>query len=166
MDDMYDPASHVLIGVMARQVDMMRIRSEGWYRIPLAHAPRELAAEWLALYQTGAFGVEGRSIRWIAPITGVTIVTRRELLPDEQDHPRAADRYYRLALGALQPLPIPVPSRRLRRITFIPTTLGQLLRARDVIELWNPQEDATAAGEGVWGAGVNRRRLPGRSVYT
>ena len=59
------------------------------------------------------------------------MLTRAELLPDEPDHPRAGDSYYKIEIGPLQPLPRPVPSRALRRIAFIPTTLSRLLaRAR------------------------------------
>ena len=63
----------------------------------------------------------------------------------------------RFAIGPLLTLPVPVPSRRLRRIAFIPTTAGQLLRARDLNELWHPDEDAATGWEGLLGAGVNRR---------
>ena len=81
---------------------------------------------------------------------------RRELLPNEPTHPRADERYYRFALGPLWALPAPVPSRRLRRITFIPTTFGQLLYAQDVADLWHaaPVNDNGV----VWAAGVNQRR--------
>jgi len=64
------------------------------------------------------------------------IVPRAELLPDEPDHPRAADLYYKIEIGPLQQLPAPVTSPRLRRVTFIPTTLGRLLAAREVNDLW------------------------------
>jgi hypothetical protein len=164
--DESDSEARALVAVVTQPTELALIRREGWYRIPLARAPRDLAAEWLALYQTGAFGSEGRSIRWLAPITGIAIATRRELLPDQEYHPRAADQYYRVALGALQPLPVPLPSRRLRRVTFIATTLGQLLRARDVTDLWHPLEDELATADGVWGGGINRRQLPGWNVYT
>jgi hypothetical protein len=95
-------------------------------------------------------------VRYIAAVRAVNIATRAALLPDEAQHPRAGERYYRFALGPLQMLPCALPSRRLRRITFIPTTAGQLLRVRDVAELWRPREDAVTGWEAVWGAGVNQ----------
>lgn len=64
------------------------------------------------------------------------LARRRDLLPDEPAHPRADALYFRLDLGALEPLPHPIPSRRLRRITFIPTTLARLFTAGDVADLW------------------------------
>ena len=95
-------------------------------------------------------------MRYIAAVRSVGVATRVTLLPDEIEHPRASARYYRFDLGPLRALPAPLPSRRLRRITFIPTTAGQLLRAHDVTELWRPLEDASAGWEAVWGAGVNQ----------
>jgi len=148
--------ARVLVAVVTRPRDLLAVREQGWYRIPLARAPRALHAEYLAFYQTAAFGAERWAVRYIAAVRAVSIATRLALLPDEPQHPRATERYYRFSLGVLQALPFALPSRRLRRITFIPTTAGQLLRAHDVAELWRPLEDAAAGWEGVWGAGVNQ----------
>jgi hypothetical protein len=94
-------------------------------------------------------------VRYLAEVRAVEIAARAALLPDEPRHARAAERYYRFALGPLHALPAPLPSHRLRRITFIPTTYGQLLRAGDVTELWRPPDDAVAGWGELWGAGVN-----------
>ena len=151
-----DHAARVLVAVVTRPRDLAAAREQGWYRIPLLRAPRALHAEHLAFYQTAAFSAERWSVRYVAPVLSVSIATRAALLPDEPLHPRAGQRYYRFALGPLQALPFAVPSRRLRRITFIPTTLGELLRARDVAELWRPAEDTVAGWDALWGAGVNQ----------
>jgi hypothetical protein len=157
MDDISLEA-RVLVAVITRPRDLAAARAEGWYRIPLRRAPRSLAAEYLAFYQTAAFGAERWALRYLAEVRAVAIAARAALLPDEPRHPRAAERYYRFALGPLRTLPTPLPSRRLRRITFIPTTYGQLLRARDIAELWRPPDEATAGWDELWGAGLNRRR--------
>ena len=156
MDDIL-PAARVLVVIVNRPRDLAAARDEGWYRIPLARAPRALHAEYLAFYQTAVFGSERWAVRYLAEVRAVSIVTRAALLPEETGHPRARERYYRFAIGALLALPAPLPSRRLRRIAFIPTTAGQLLRARDLNELWHPNEDIAAGWEELWGAGVNRR---------
>jgi len=139
----------VLVVVLNDTVDLVRARDLAWYRIPLAHAPRRVAADYLAFYQTGAFPPDERwAVRWLAPVRSYGIATRRELIPDEPDHPRAGERYHRIDLGALEPLPRPIPSRRLRRITFIPTTLARLLDADEINDLWiksNAQERLWAA---------------------
>jgi hypothetical protein len=139
----------VLVVVLNGFADLARAHDLGWYRIPLARAPRRIAADYLAFYQTGAFPPAERwAVRWLAPVRGYGITTRRELIPTEPDHPRADDRYYQIDLGALEPLPHPIPSRRLRRITFIPTTLGRLLEADEINDLWVK----SSAQERLWAA--------------
>jgi hypothetical protein len=139
----------VLVVVVNQPQDLVRARDQGWYRIPLARAPRRVAAEYLAFYLTGAFPPEERwAVRWLAPVCGYYIVTRRELIPEEPMHPRADDRYYKVVLGPLAPLPHPIPSRRLRRITFIPTTLSRLYQAEEINDLWIK----SSAQERLWAA--------------
>ncbi len=126
-----------LVAVVNNPDDLLRARQEGWYRIPLAHAPPRMGADFLAFYQTAAFPPEERwAVRWVAQVRGYRLTTRRELLPEQADHPRADQRYYRVDLGQLWTLPRPVPSRRLRRITFIRTTIGRLLEAEEINDLW------------------------------
>lgn len=145
----------VLVAVINRPADLERARQQGWYRIPVRRAPPMLAVSYLAFYQTSSFGDERWAVRYCASVQRVGVALRRELLPDEADHPRAGERYYRFALGPLWALPVPVPSRRLRRVTFIPTTFGQLLHARELTELWQPA--AHQPDDGPWAAGVNQR---------
>ena len=141
--------SPVLVVVLNDAADLGRVRQAGWYRIPLARAPRRIAADFLAFYQTAAFPPAERwSVRWLAPVRGYKIAPRRELIPDEPDHPRADQHYYKITLGGLTPLPRPVPSRRLRRITFIPTTLARLLQAEEINDLWIK----SSAQERLWAA--------------
>ena len=149
----------VLVAVMNNQRDFETARQQGWYRIPVQHAPRRLGAEYLAFYQTKAFGEEGWAVNYYAPIHRVHLAQRRNLLPEERDRPRADDWYYKIEIGPLQRLPHPIPSRRLRRITFIPTTLARLLSAWEINDLWLGSEEE----ERLWEAfkqneiGVERR---------
>jgi hypothetical protein len=126
----------VLVVIVPTAADWERVCAERWYRIPLKRAPRRIGAEYLAFYHPKALGERAWSIAYYAPVQGVEIVTRRELLPAESDHPRAGDLYYRFELGAPQPLQPPIPSHKLRRVTFIMTTLARLLAAREIHDLW------------------------------
>jgi hypothetical protein len=127
----------VLVAVVTTQEDLWRATKEGWYRIPVRSAPGRLAAEYLAFYQTRAFPPGERFlIRWIAPVKGYLLATRRQLIPAEPEHPRATDQYFRVSLGNVAELSRPIPSARLRRVTFIPTTLGRLQEAREINDLW------------------------------
>ncbi len=132
-DDAWTP---VLVAVVNNERDLDLARDQHWYRIPVERAPRQIAAEYLALYQTSTFGAQGQRINYFAPILRYHLLTRADLLPDEPDHPRAGDQYFKIELGDLQPLPKPVPSAHQSRITFIYTTLERLLQASDVSDLW------------------------------
>jgi hypothetical protein len=139
----------VLVAVVNHPDDLLRAMREGWYRIPLAHAPPRMGADFLAFYQTAAFPPDERwAVRWVAPVRGYRLTTRRELIPEQADHPRAGEPYYRVEIGALTALPHPIPSRRLRRITFIRTTVERLLDAQEINDLWLRSD----ASERLWEA--------------
>ena len=131
-----DAWTPVLVAVVNNRADFVRARNEHWYRIPVKRAPQRIAAEYLALYQTGKFGKQGRRIAFYAPILRYHVVSRTELLPHEPDHPRAQEQYFKLELGELIALPRPIGNARQPRLTFITTTLDRLLNAEDVGDLW------------------------------
>ena len=153
MNDLPAPGhQRVLVAVLPAPADLTRADEEGWYRVPVAHAPAQMGADYLAFYQTGAFPPADRwQIATLAAVQRVGIARRVALLPAEPQHPRAQDEYYRIELGPLWRLPQPIPSRRLRRITFIPTTLGRLLRAHEINDLW----DKGTAQDSLWSALLN-----------
>ena len=131
-----------LVVVMNNAEDLRRVASEGWYRIPQRRAPRRVGADYLAFYQTGAFKgqPEAQSVTYFAATRRYHLLTRREMIPDEADHKRADDYYFRIDVGPLQRLARPVPAAKMRRVTFIHTTMQLLLEAEDVRELFH-QED-------------------------
>lgn len=130
-----EPNALILVAVINDRRDLEIARLLGWYRIPLRSAPKVVAMDYLAFYQTGAFGDERWQIQYVAPVRGHELTTRRELLRDELDHPRASEEYYKIQLGSLAPLPKPVPAGKWRRITFFYTTGEYLLRAGTVNDL-------------------------------
>jgi hypothetical protein len=125
----------VLVAIVKTPRDLEIARVLGWYRIPLATAPKTIRVDWIAFYQTAAFGDERWSVRYIAPVRGYELVTREELLRDEREHPRAKEPYFKLQLGPVETLPRPIPSRRWRRFTFLYSTGGYLLHANDLRDL-------------------------------
>jgi hypothetical protein len=132
-----EPAeSTLLVVIMNSLADWEIVQTQGWYRLPLRRAPRQVAADYLAFYHTAAFEDMKWSVRHYAPVQKVSVVRRRDLLPAQANHPRAGDWYLRFDLGPLQALERPLLSRRLRRVTFIHTTMQRLLQAEDVAELW------------------------------
>lgn len=148
--DAEDRRRTVLVAVLNNEADLRRAAADGWYRIPQRKAPKRIGADYLAFYQTGAFSAheEAQSITYYAATRRYRLLTRRELLPDEPDHPRAGEYYYRVDVGPLQRLAQPVPAQTYRRVTFIHTTLDRLLTARDVLDLFRKDDPF----EQLWGA--------------
>jgi very-short-patch-repair endonuclease len=133
-----------LVGIVNRRKDWLILQREHWYRIPVRSAPESLSRiKYLAFYQTTAFEGEKCSVNYCAEVKDIRTVTRRELLPDEPGHRRAGEQYFRVALGDLQRLPHGIPSRRLRRLVFIPTSLERLRCATEINDLFrtSPIED-------------------------
>lgn len=127
MPHLPDPTSLVLVVVITNPRDLEIARVLGWYRIPLKSAPKVVAVDYLAFYQTAGFGEQDRwRINYIAEVRGHELTTRAELIRDELDHPRAGEEYFKIQIGQLVPLPRPIQADQWRRITFLYTT-GELL---------------------------------------
>jgi hypothetical protein len=156
----YEVEPRVLVAVVNNPRDLSIARDQGWYRIPVSRAPGRVAADYLAFYLTGAFGGDGHAVRYFAPVRGYRLTTRAQLFPLEVDHPRANEPYYRIDIDPLRELPAPIPSARLRRVTFIPTTLSRLLSAREINELWEERISA----DKLWAALRERGISSDRSV--
>jgi hypothetical protein len=134
---MFYPSDRVLVGIMNSRRDFAIARDEGWYRIPKRRAPDSTTeAVVLAFYFTKAFGEEKWAIHYYAPVEGHELVRRRDLLPEECDHARADDPYYKLQIGPLMKLDDPIPSLRWRRVTFIESTWDRFVAAEEINDLY------------------------------
>ena len=153
-----DADDGVLIVLMNNRRDYDLARREHWYRVPARNAPEHLTrARYIAFYLTKTFGDERWSIREYAPVQGHELVRRRDLFPEEANHPRADDSYYKLQLGSMIRLRRPITSRIGRRVLFIWTTgekfsraveLNDLLGTSDADDaLWSALKDARIAAE-------------------
>ena len=129
------PDDLILVSVMKKRRDLEIARVLGWYRIPVQTAPKTVRVDWIAFYLTHVFGDEKWSIRYLSPVKGFELVTRRELLLDEADHLRVDEPYFKVQLGPLVQLAHPIPSRRWRRFTFLYTTGERLLKAQEISDL-------------------------------
>jgi hypothetical protein len=115
--------------------DLEIARLFGWYRIPLKTAPKVIAVDHLAFYQTGAFQEARWRIQYIAPVRGHELTTRAELLRDDPNHPHAKEEYYKIQIGPLEELPQPILADKWRRITFFYTTGEYLQKAETINDL-------------------------------
>jgi hypothetical protein len=132
---MLSPASLILVCLLPAPRDLEIARILGWYRIPFRSAPKVVAVDYLAFYQPGTFGAQGAKIQHIAPVRGHELTTRAELLRDEPDHPRAAEEYFKIQIGALERLKTPIKADKWKRVTFLYTTGEYLSRARTLNDL-------------------------------
>ena len=123
--------------------------NKGWYRIPLDRAPRRIAADYLTVCRTGTLPA-GRTLGGARTGACTRISSRKTHRADPRppEHPWADQSYYKVMLGPLAPLPHTVPSRRLRRIAFIPTTLDRLMQAEEINDL----SIKSSAQERLWAA--------------
>jgi very-short-patch-repair endonuclease len=125
----------VLIAVLKDRRDRRLLLREGWYRIPVRRAPRR-AFDYIAFYQPEKFGRDSKRIRYYARIRRVGVVLRRELLPSEPRHPRAAEPYFRFRLGPVRELAKPILNTAPRRVSFGFTTRKRLLASRELLRLY------------------------------
>ena len=129
------PEDRVLVAVMTSPQDLIFARDEGWYRIPERHAPKGIHADYVAFYFGRAFAKKKWAIHYYCRNLGHELVLRRDLLPDEPDHPRAGERYYKVQLGPLEELDRPIISLHWRRVSFIHTTWDRFTDAEEINDL-------------------------------
>lgn len=136
MQKLPNPADLVLVAFIPQPKDLEIARLLGWYRIPLRTAPKVIAVDWLAFYQPASFGKQHKwCIEWAAEVRGHELTTRAELFKDQQDHPRAGEEYFKIQLGPLVALPIPVKADSWKRVTFLYTTGERLLHSQQLNQL-------------------------------
>jgi hypothetical protein len=130
------PEDRVLVAILGSPRDFALARDHGWYRIPQKRAPKGVHAEYLAFYFNRSFGDQKWAIHYYGKKLGHELVHRRDLIPDEPDHPRAGELYYKIQLDALKRLDRPIVSLRWRRISFIHTTWDRFTDAAEINDLF------------------------------
>jgi hypothetical protein len=130
------PEDRVLVAYVPTPQDFALVEKEGWYRIPQRFAPKGLYAEYFAFYFGQSFGARKWAIHFYAEHRGHELSTRAGLLPDEADHPRANEVYYKVQLGPLVELERPIVSLRWRRVAFIHTTWDRFRDATEINDLF------------------------------
>ncbi len=130
------PEDPVLVAYVRDSADFALIRREQWYRVPQRHAPKGLYAAYIAFYFGRAFGDQKYAVHYYAQNLGHELTTRRQLFPDQPDHPRADEAYYKIQLGPLQQRAHPIVSLRWRRILFLHTTWDRFQDATEINDLF------------------------------
>ncbi len=133
----------LLVAILNNPADFDIVQEQGWYRIPIASAPKRWPPQWLAFYQTKVFREDAFRVNWYGKVREIRQANRHELFPGESQSPKSDRRYYQVFLENLERRQQPIPSRRLRRIVFIPTTYAKFQMAEEVNDLFDdsPLED-------------------------
>lgn len=131
------PEDRVLVGVINRKRDFDKARDDHWYRVPQGEAPKGIHAEYIAFFFSKAFKELNGGIHYYARRTGIELVRRRDLLPDEANHKRADALYHKLQLGELLRKDPPVLNPSHRSVSFIYTTWDRFEQARVLADLYS-----------------------------
>lgn len=131
------PEDRVLVGVINRKRDFDRALNEHWYRIPQDNAPKGVHVDYIAFFFSRSFKALNGGIHYYARRTGVELARRRELLPEEANHPRADRIYYKLQLGEICRKEPPVLNPTHRRVSFIYTTWDRFVEAKVLADLYS-----------------------------
>jgi hypothetical protein len=135
------PEDRVLVGVINRLRDLKYARDAHWYRIPQARMPRGVHADYLAFFLSGkVFKELTGGIHYYASYQGVELRYRHDLLPEEAQHKRANEIYYRIALSDWREKTTPILNPTQRPISFIYTTWDRFAGAQVIADLYS-QDD-------------------------
>jgi len=131
----------VLVAIINNSLDYEILCGRHWYRIPVNSiekwVKKRWPPQWLAFYQTKAFGLEAHSIRYYGEVEKIRKVFRYQLFPNEPRDENSRKRYYQIFIKTLKKLPQPIYSRRFRRIVFIPTTWKKFTSAAEINDLYD-----------------------------
>ncbi len=144
-----NPDDIVLVALINTPRDLELATREHWYRIPSSHAPKFFSgAQYLAFYLPRAFGARKWSIDTFATVRGHELARRVDLIPQEPNHPRANEVYYKLQLGETETREPPIVAKRGRRVLFLWTNWEKFSTARE----WNDLYLRTPAHEKLYDA--------------
>ncbi len=132
------PPEHalILIAIVPSPRDLEIARVLGWYRIPFRFAPKIVQVDYIAFYQPAVFGKgHEHCVETFAPVCGVELTTRQEIIQNEPNHPRANEEYYKIQLGPLTQLNNPIRADKWKRITFLYTTGTRFANAKIINDL-------------------------------
>jgi len=136
MNLLFEGTDLFLVAILPESRDLDIARMLGWYRIPLKSAPKLIETDFIAFYQTSAFGDGHRwRVEYTAPVRGHELTTRGQLFKDQPDHPHRNEEYFKISLGALFSLPNPIPAGSWKRVTFLYTTGERILTSKSLKDL-------------------------------
>jgi very-short-patch-repair endonuclease len=164
-------SDRLLIAIVKTPGDLRIFEEEGWYRIPVGVGVTKDEDNWPPGWVAAFEGVQAsggtQQVLRYAEVRDIEIRSREELMPELPSGSKRGRMYYRLALGPIQRLPIPLIPQRARRAPFIQTSIAKLVTAasfNDVFtggrfedELWQAFQGSLIDAERQWNVSVDRR---------
>lgn len=129
------------MGVINRKRDLEKAQREHWYRVPQGQAPQGILAEYVAFFLSHAFKELNGGIHYYARRTGIELVRRRDLLPEEAGHPHAEAWYHKLQFEELQRKDPPILNPTHRPVSFIYTTWDRFIKAKVLADLYSDADE-------------------------
>ena len=129
-----------LIALMNNKADFLIAQKQHWYRIPVDKAPkniREGIVEYIAFYHTKVFNEEKYSVQYFSKVEKIIKIKRKYLFPNEPINPKSSKEYFQICFQELHKLGVPIVSKRVRRLLFIPTTYDKFMKAKEINHLFN-----------------------------
>jgi very-short-patch-repair endonuclease len=135
--------AEVPVALLKAKLDFAVLQEQGWYRIPVASAPKRWPPRWIAFYQPKEFGEEAFRIHHYGEVNSIRVVPRRELFPNEIESSLSERLYYKIGFHRIETLDKPILSLRPRRLVFVPTTWEKFILAEQINDLFDdsPLED-------------------------
>jgi len=132
------PEDRVLVGVINRKRDLKHLLEDHWYRIPQDRMHLGIHTEYVSFFLSGGpFKEMSGGIHYYGRLQGVELRTRRDLLPNEANHPRADQTYYRLSISPVKQKKPPVLNPTKRSIAFVYTTWDRFVSAQTIGDLYS-----------------------------
>ena len=92
--------------------------------------------KYIAFYQPALFRGSGKCIKYYSRVLNSSIAIRKDLFPQEFEHPNADDYYFKINLGEINELADPIKNIIPRRVCFGFSTLRRLLESKDILQLY------------------------------
>lgn len=132
---------NTLVALLNNRQDLSIALNKNWYRIPVKtritpQTVRENKLTYIAFYQSSAFGKDAFKIKWLAKVKNISVLKRRELLPEEQINPKSENDYYKIEFDKCEQLEKPVISKSHRRMLFVNTTYQRLIQSAEFNDLF------------------------------
>ena len=141
----------LVLALLKRLSDEARLLQQQTYHIPIRQSKHLLGASHIAWYVPSWHPQTPWSLRYQATIYSANLMTRAAYIPEESLHPRAAERYWVIAVTDLHLLDPVIASTHWRRVSVHRVDANVLARTNELGQLGSiARRMPTAAQQWEW----------------